>query len=328
VGSDLRTSQSSRSPPGFQSTLPVWGATLYQNHHHQIQEDFNPRSPCGERPVLQDTDINLASISIHAPRVGSDAMNSKTKSAIQAFQSTLPVWGATKYDIMYDVRGRHFNPRSPCGERPTESIKKYTGGCISIHAPRVGSDSRRSTSSSSVCFISIHAPRVGSDLPRAPHQRMHLYFNPRSPCGERQWADGRIFTNTAFQSTLPVWGATYTRRYHQRHTCVFQSTLPVWGATGQIPAHRQLRLEISIHAPRVGSDGGDGQSHSARARFQSTLPVWGATDNHYPAIYIMYISIHAPRVGSDSTVHNLLTIVRKSFQSTLPVWGATGYASD
>ena len=35
-----------------------------------------------------------------------------------------------------------------------------------------------------------------------------IHFNPRSPCGER--LSGRIvsYNRRAFQSTLPVWGAT------------------------------------------------------------------------------------------------------------------------
>ena len=57
--------------------------------------------------------------------------------------------------------------------------------------------------------------------------------------------------------------------------------------------------EISIHAPRVGSD------EMAPCHY----------DNRR-------ISIHAPRVGSDdfSVLRNVRLAV---FQSTLPVWGAT-----
>ena len=55
-----------------------------------------------------------------------------------------------------------------------------------------------------------------------------------------------------FQSTLPVWGATRCKRNLQGSE-TFQSTLPVWGAT----TNRNfigIELDISIHAPRVGSD--------------------------------------------------------------------------
>ncbi len=56
---------------------------------------------------------------------------------------------------------------------------------ISIHTPRVGSD-RAILIQAPYSFISIHTPRVGSDLFFITHRR--VFF--------------------AFQSTLPVWGAT------------------------------------------------------------------------------------------------------------------------
>ena len=124
--------------------------------------------------------------------------------------------------------------------------------CISIHAPRVGSDFNQGLA---VFFhdISIHAPRVGSDRVHKFDTNIHDYFNPRSPCGERQLSTRRDNTCLPFQSTLPVWGATNslraTRCYYghfnprspcgERQStsitsvayCLFQSTLPVWGAT-------------------------------------------------------------------------------------------------
>ena len=80
------------------------------------------------------------------------------------------------------------------------------------------------------------------------------YFNPRSPCGERH--------------PVPL--------ERRRVVNVFQSTLPVWGATKPWLV-RSIRIGISIHAPRVGSD-----------------------DDHGRYVMSAAISIHAPRVGSDS----------------------------
>ena len=79
--------------------------------------DFNPRSPCGERPLLhryassdylfQSTlpvrgatveiggDTTQLSISIHAPRAGSDQSLTIMIATMRRFQSTLPVRGAT-----------------------------------------------------------------------------------------------------------------------------------------------------------------------------------------------------------------------------------------
>ncbi len=181
-----------RGSAGFQSTLPVWGATVMRN--------------CLSLPDV---------ISIHAPRVGSDQAMATKAGMNGLFQSTLPVWGATGILIISHGGRRNFNPRSPCGERP----------------------------------------RV------LPSYRSSVYhFNPRSPCGERRVASSRFRLASRFQSTLPVWGAT------------------VFGTLNNV-----LKM-ISIHAPRVGSDGPAPSSTKIQTRFQSTLPVWGATgsDRYLP----------------------------------------------
>ena len=58
---------------------------------------------------------------------------------------------------------------------------------------------------------------------------------------------------------------------------------------------------ISIHAPRVGSDILVSSVVKSTPRFQSTLPVWGATNTDRGDVRIVNISIHAPRVGSDTS---------------------------
>ena len=102
-----------------------------------------------------------------------------------------------------------------------------------------------------------------------------------------------------FQSTLPVWGAT-SPPWERESARVFQSTLPVWGATVDEPVLSGPDI-ISIHAPRVGSDGLRRRRQRLR-RFQSTLPVWGATSTDRNNDASHYISIHAPRVGSDRNI--------------------------
>ena len=146
---------------------------------------------------------------------------------------------------------------------------------ISIHAPRVGSD-QLAIITIKLLFISIHAPRVGSDqgcflggLDAGAFQSTlpvwgatcwvcarrcgSSYFNPRSPCGERLRQRGGQWLSFLFQSTLPVWGATAGILPKKRNYKGFQSTLPVWGAT-EISADVWKSGDISIHAPRVGSD--------------------------------------------------------------------------
>ena len=100
--------------------------------------------------------------------------------------------------------------------------------------------------------ISIHAPRAGSDKAASVYEYGRKDFNPRSPCGERPYPAWRVLFQPAFQSTLPVRGATATFTTNP-FAYSFQSTLPVRGATLSGMA-RTVPARISIHAPRAGSD--------------------------------------------------------------------------
>ena len=73
------------------------------------------------------------------------------------FQSTLPVWGATRH--------RH---QAPEHHR------------ISIHAPRVGSD-QRLLDKLQKQMISIHVPRVGSDPPDMSSWTILVVFQSTLP---------------------------------------------------------------------------------------------------------------------------------------------------
>ena len=106
-------------------------------------------------------------------------------------------------------RYAHFNPRPPCGGRPSLCIFCVCRLKISIHVlrveddppegriPRAGSGIFQSTSSvwrttrqpSSWYvrrLISIHVLRVEDDPAAPPGRALMGYFNPRPPCGGRQ----------------------------------------------------------------------------------------------------------------------------------------------
>ena len=145
---------------------------------------FNPRSPCGERPESEIRQVTPCSVSIHAPRVGSDIILCCNAKVARKFQSTLPVWGAT--------------PSLP--NYATEHMFQSTlpvWGATARFGPDVNT-----------AYVSIHAPRVGSDLHAQEPFTAKLSFNPRSPCGERLHEWSLITGLPGFQSTLPVWGAT------------------------------------------------------------------------------------------------------------------------
>ena len=101
----------------FQSTRPVWGATLSVDdgllvlgisiHAPRVGRDgrparrpawvnnFNPRAPCGARREDYGYCYRDFTISIHAPRVGRDVVTQAFIIHKREFQSTRPVWGAT-----------------------------------------------------------------------------------------------------------------------------------------------------------------------------------------------------------------------------------------
>ena len=105
----------------FQSTLPVGGATTNRGagvimitisihaprggsddstgDSTHDNTDFNPRSPWGERLTVIVQEIPVLIISIHAPRGGSDVALFAGLVAMEQFQSTLPVGGATRGNL-------------------------------------------------------------------------------------------------------------------------------------------------------------------------------------------------------------------------------------
>ena len=206
---------------------PLAGSDHVQSGGRAGIQYFNPRSPCGER--LQKTTGEAVTLK---------------------FQSTLPLRGATSL-AESRRQSSNFNPRSPCGERRGrflgstkhslfQSTLPLRGATfplqahgrslfISIHAPLAGSDVPY-PAYAETSVISIHAPLAGSDKYKISVLRSFFDFNPRSPCGERpDWTHG-ISSQSTFQSTLPLRGATVA--FLTQDTAIrFQSTLPLRGAT-------------------------------------------------------------------------------------------------
>ena len=191
-----------------------------------------------------------------------------------------------------------FQSTLPVGGATVPKLDTPFKTAISIHAPRGGSD-RSSTPRYRCSVISIHAPRGGSDNRSGADQDAALHFNPRSPWGERP-------------PFVKWWGRPES----------FQSTLPVGGATPPA-AHQPGRQEISIHAPRGGSDSDFFRCRVASHYFNPRSP-WGERlfrqHRHLSMVRNFNprspwgerlineetrrndysISIHAPRGGSDS----------------------------
>ena len=96
AGSDISPTARDAPSRNFNPRSPCGERPCRTRYYSEIPVHFNPRSPCGERPGI-----------IHPIEKGHII-----------FQSTLPLRGATAQYRSRRASTLDFNPRSPCGERP------------------------------------------------------------------------------------------------------------------------------------------------------------------------------------------------------------------
>ena len=127
------------SPPCYISThAPRAGSDLMHRMLKMSKNDFNPRSPCGER------------------------LSSDGKAPIQLDFNPRSPCGERRPILQQFGLMHNFNPRSPCGER-------LYAGRLSAEEPGfqptlpVRGATVRFYSNLDSCTISTHAPRAGSD---------------------------------------------------------------------------------------------------------------------------------------------------------------------
>ena len=214
-----------RSPDGERLFLVFCSA--YSSSH------FNPRSPDGERLPFAGGVLAGIDISIHAPRMGSDSAVSSTNLRSSPFQSTLPGWGATVGWSLMVVTCMDFNPRSPDGERLAHRLSNVSLMTLFQSTLPGWGATKDGTRHPCPPPISIHAPRMGSDCCVLRIIKMH----------------------NAFQSTLPGWGATEASRTQRKPLPNFNPRSPD-GERPDYSNNERAKTQISIHAPRMGSDRG------------------------------------------------------------------------
>ena len=83
-----------------------------------------------------------------------------------------------------------------------------------------------------------------------------------------------------------------------------------------------ILINISIHAPRTGSDASKRYPQRNRGDFNPRSPHGERPEGYAKQIDYWAISIHAPRTGSDDYSRSIATTLYQ-FQSTLPARGAT-----
>ena len=193
--------------------------------------NFYPRSPRGERPwqvnVYEPTGLHFYPRSPRGERRATPLL------------STTP----TLYFYPRSPRGErlfyfavaciycNFYPRSPRGERPLLATGNEIMRNLFLSTLPARGATRSLSLSSAHTRISIHAPREGSDLLQRFEAAQFMYnFYPRSPRGERLTLLSAQCAHFHF----------YPRSPRGERLRGFRLVL-----------HRQ---QISIHAPREGSD--------------------------------------------------------------------------
>ena len=173
--------------------------------------------------------MQARTISIHAPRTGSDKPAVAGRGKPQNFNPRSP-HGERRLGLGRRKERKYFNPRSPHGERLPAPLRICSALRISIHAPRTGSDRESPAHGAGLHYFN---PRSPHGERHAPHQRRPsaFDFNPRSPHGERRDAIAPLPTQRDFNPRSPH------------------------GERRQSSGAMSMTQIISIHAPRTGSDG-------------------------------------------------------------------------
>ena len=325
---------------GFQSTLPLRGATRY---FVRVQPQEG--------------------ISIHAPLTGSDKLKTRGQSSTVNFNPRSP-YGERLIPASWGTWSRRFQSTLPLRGATWRIGELLTLRKISIHAPLTGSDGCQPNDVYTSLKFQSTLPLRGATLTRTSLPWFSVNFNPRSPYGERLLAGQKVVIEAKFQSTLPLRGATLFSGGNINGN-IFQSTLPLRGATNFFNADKVDYLfqstlplrgatsiraltfssrAISIHAPLTGSDAAVQDPRRGARDFNPRSPY--GERRLCPRHIFLYplISIHAPLTGSDRSAHLSQTYPpnfnprspygerrmhtagksnRLLFQSTLPLRGAT-----
>ena len=162
-GSDIRRGGGGVARRLFQPALPARGATEAVRYYATAEEDFNPRSPRGERHAGDGGPNGWAMISTRAPREGSDRARAREERVDTPISTRAPREGSdATCSPQYSARAQ-FQPALPARGATLRG---------SIYMDEVE--------------ISTRAPREGSDFRSPMAGPMWSHFNPRSPRGERR----------------------------------------------------------------------------------------------------------------------------------------------
>ena len=187
AGSDKHSGEAAASRV-ISIRAPLAGSDQRAARSGSDHRDFNPRSPCGERRLMQIYDTIGSEFQSALPLRGATLGLSRAHGA-STISIRAPLAGSDMYAVAAPIIVLNFNPRSPCGERHLGTLLRQVRYTISIRAPLAGSDRNASLRSPSRQYFNPRSPcgeRRCAGTPGAGRRN----FNPRSPCGERRHGAG------------------------------------------------------------------------------------------------------------------------------------------
>ena len=168
----------------FQSTRPVWGATLKRSCVMSRMCSFNPRAPCGARPLATETTVHVIGFQSTRPVWGATAHNWPASSHFDV-SIHAPRVGRDSFSPPRDHPAQGFNPRAPCGARQTLGLTWEDIDLFQSTRPVWGATGEPFSSALVQSFQSTR-PVWGATTEDVVGRELDM-----------------------FQSTRPVWGATW-----------------------------------------------------------------------------------------------------------------------
>ncbi len=303
----------------FQSTRPVRGATRRTCIVGNSARGFNPRAPCGARPIWVQVLLSCCVFQSTRPVRGATFLAFSSRPICSRFQSTRPVRGATVHlhrvrqlgqvsihapragrdGTVHDVshEDQPVSIHAPRAGRDVGEAQRLCGVPVSIHAPRAGRDARGRGHEARRHPVSIHAPRAGRDL-RGAQGRQGQHVSIHAPrAGRDRGVRAKRRAGTKFQSTRPVRGATAApgptpptcRSFNPRAPC---------GARRRSPRCRARGCRFNPRAP-CGARRARFPRASSGSSFNPRAPCGARPGREGPGGRADAVSIHAPRAGRD-----------------------------
>ena len=168
---------------------PLAGCDDVYARYFRTNFDFQSTHPLRGATPGRSCSAGSSCISIHAPLAGCDYAKILWSVCNFAISIHAPLAGCDPHRVQRWQSGhKHFNPRTPCGVRPS---------FVRSMAPEVEFQSTHPLRGATLCpatgagqggTISIHAPLAGCDCGWWTGSTGPGNFNPRTPCGVRRGA--------------------------------------------------------------------------------------------------------------------------------------------